>query len=140
MRTVGGFTYLPISSQVFGDASVAQSLLSHHQNGDFFSINWGFGIAVMLGAYVSGGISGGHLNPAVTLALAISKKFKWKKVAVYFAGQYLGAFLAATVVYAVYYGKYKHFSTLLISYRKKINKDQILIKNSKVVTRLQQYF
>ena len=99
--------YLPISSQVFGDASVAQSLLSHHQNGDFFSINWGFGIAVMLGAYVSGGISGGHLNPAVTLALAISKKFKWKKVAVYFAGQYLGAFLAATVVYAVYYGKYK---------------------------------
>ena len=98
--------YLPISSQVFGDASVAQSLLSQHQNGDFFSINWGFGIAVMLGAYVSGGISGGHLNPAVTLALAISKKFKWKKVAVYFAGQYLGAFLAATVVYAVYYGKY----------------------------------
>ena len=74
----------------------------------------------MLGAYVSGGISGGHLNPAVTLALAISKKFKWKKVAVYFAGQYLGAFLAATVVYAVYYGEYKHFSTLLISYRKKL--------------------
>ena len=85
---------------------MAQTKLSKQQNGDFFSINWGFGIAVMLGAYVSGGISGGHLNPAVTLALAISKKFEWKRLPVYFAGQYLGAFLAAAIVYAVYYGKY----------------------------------
>ena len=91
---------------------MAQTKLSKQQNGDFFSINWGFGIAVMLGAYVSGGISGGHLNPAVTLALAISKKFELKKLPVYFAGQYLGAFLAATIVYAVYYGKYNQITIL----------------------------
>ena len=103
--------------QVFGDASVAQTLLSRHQNGDFFSINWGFGIAVMLGVYVSGGISGGHLNPAVTLALAISKKFQWKKVHIYFVAQYLGAFLAATIVYAVYYGEL-HNTSLFPDLRK----------------------
>ena len=94
---------------------MAQTKLSKQQNGDFFSINWGFGIAVMLGAYVSGGISGGHLNPAVTLALAVSKKFEWKRLPVYFAGQYLGAFLAATIVYAVYYGKYNQITISLCS-------------------------
>ena len=58
---------------MFGDASVAQSVLSKGASGDFFSINWGFGIAVMLGIFVSGGVTGGHLNPAVTLAMAIGK-------------------------------------------------------------------
>ena len=90
---------------MFGDASVAQSVLSGEKNGDFFSINWGFGIAVMLGIFVSGGVSGGHLNPAVTLAMAIGKKLQWKKVPVYFLAQYLGAFVAAAVVYFVYYGE-----------------------------------
>ena len=80
-------------------------MLSQKDLGDFFSINWGFGIAVMLGIFVSGGVSGGHLNPAVTLAMALGKKLAWKKVPIYFAAQYSGAFLAASVVYFVYYGK-----------------------------------
>ena len=91
--------------QVFGDASVAQSVVSKQANGDFFSINWGWGVAVMLGVFVSGGVSGGHLNPAVTLAMALRKKLEWKKVPVYFLAQYLGAFLGAALVYFVYYGK-----------------------------------
>lgn len=88
---------------VFGDASVAQSVLSKGASGDFFSINWGFGIAVMLGIFVSGGVTGGHLNPAVTLAMAIGKQLHWKKVPIYFLAQYLGAFVAAAVVYGLYY-------------------------------------
>jgi len=88
---------------VFGDASVAQKTLSRGALGDFFSINWGFGLAVMLGIFVSGGVSGGHLNPAVTLAMAIGKQLPWKKVPIYFLAQYLGAFTAASVVYGLYY-------------------------------------
>ena len=81
---------------------MAQSVVSQRANGDFFSINWGWGVAVMLGVYVSGGVSGGHLNPAVTLAMALRKKLEWKKVPVYFLAQYLGAFLGAALVYFVY--------------------------------------
>ena len=90
---------------MFGDASVAQSTLSRKAMGDFFSINWGFGLAVMLGIFVSGGVTGGHLNPAVTLAMAVGKQLPWKKVPIYFLAQYLGAFTAASLVYGVYYGK-----------------------------------
>ena len=103
---------------MFGDASVAQSILSKGALGDFFSINWGFGIAVMLGIFVSGGVSGGHLNPAVTLAMAIAKQLHWKKVPIYFLAQYLGAFAAAALVYGLYYGlcllTYLPVTTLLI--------------------------
>ena len=42
----------------------------------FFSVNWGWALAIMLGVYVSQGVSGGHLNPAVTIALAVSGKLK----------------------------------------------------------------
>jgi len=59
-----------------------------------------------LGVYTSGGVSGGHINPAVTLAFAVTKKFPWRKVPFYFLGQYLGALLASVVVYFVYYGKF----------------------------------
>ena len=58
----------------------------------------------MMGVYVSFGVSGGHLNPAVTIAMAISGKLSWKKVPVYMLGQYLGAFLGAVMVYLIYYG------------------------------------
>ena len=50
----------------------------------------GYGFALMIGILVSGGVSGGHLNPAVTLALAIFKKCSWKQVPVYMVAQYLG--------------------------------------------------
>ena len=58
-----------------------------------------------MGVYVSAGISGGHLNPAVTLAMAISGKLNWKKVPIYMIAQYFGAFLGALFVYLIYYGK-----------------------------------
>lgn len=53
--------------------------------------------------------SGGHLNPAVSVAGAIMKKFKWQKVPYYMLAQYLGAFIAACGTYAVYAGKYLNF-------------------------------
>jgi len=91
----------------FGDGSVAQKVLSKGANADFFSINWGYGVAVMLGVYVSLGVSGGHLNPAVTIALALSGKVKnWKRnVPAYLIGQYLGCFCGAAVVFGIYHNQ-----------------------------------
>lgn len=86
----------------FGTASVAQCILTNKANGDFFSINWGWGIGVTLGVLVSGGISGGHINPAVSVSLAVWGKFPWNKVPIYMIGQYIGAFLASAMVYGVY--------------------------------------
>ncbi|HEV8071175.1 MAG TPA: MIP family channel protein [Planctomycetaceae bacterium] len=87
---------------VFGTAVDAQVILSKQQNGQYLSINLGWGLGVMMGMYVAGGISGAHLNPAVSLALAVQKKFAWGKVIPYWIMQVAGAFAAAAVTYLVY--------------------------------------
>ncbi len=68
----------------------------------------GWGLAVMLGIYVAGAISGAHLNPAVTLGFAIRGKFAWSKVIPYWVAQVLGAFIAALILYFVYQGALVH--------------------------------
>lgn len=73
----------------------------------FGPANWliilfGWAFAVMFAAYVAGGISGAHLNPAVTLAFAIGRKFDWKNVVPYCVAQFIGAFSGAALVYVVY--------------------------------------
>src|SRR5947209_10213396 len=65
-------------------------------------IIFGWGFAVMLGIYVSGAISGAHLNPAVTLALAATKRFAWNKAGAYILAQVLGAFVAAALLHFVH--------------------------------------
>lgn len=65
-------------------------------------IAWGWGFAVVFGVYVAGGVSGAHLNPAVTLAFAVRRDFPWRKVLPYWLAQVLGAFVAAALVYACY--------------------------------------
>jgi glycerol uptake facilitator protein len=80
---------------------------SGRQSVAFGPANWliivlGWAFAVMLATYVAGGISGAHLNPAVTLAFALARKFSWRNVIPYWIAQLAGAFSAAAVVYAVY--------------------------------------
>jgi len=86
----------------FGDGSVAQSVLSRGQNGEFLSINIAWGWAVALGVWLAGGVSGGHLNPAVSLLMAILGRISISQMFVYMVAQYLGAFVGAATVYGTY--------------------------------------
>src|SRR6266511_2050070 len=84
---------------VFGVGVVAQVVLSRQTAGSFLSINIAWGLAVTMGCYVSAGVTGAHLNPAVTLALAAHRRFPWNRVVPYSAAQIAGAFAASAVVF-----------------------------------------
>lgn len=71
--------------------------------GDWSTISFGYGIALMMGLYVSAGVSGGHLNPAVTVAMCRHDRCEWKKAPYYIAAQFAGAFVGALIVYIGYY-------------------------------------
>ena len=88
---------------VFGVGVVAQTVLSGGSAGTTLSINIAWGLAVTMGCYVAAGVTGAHLNPAVTLALAVHRGFPWSKVGAYTAAQMAGAFVASAVVYATYH-------------------------------------
>ena len=87
---------------VFGTGVVAQVVLSGDANGTYLSINLAWGLAVTMAIYCSGGVSGAHLNPAVTVALALRRGFPWTKVAPFCAAQVAGAFSGAAVTFLTY--------------------------------------
>lgn len=82
---------------LFGVGVVAQ-VVAAKGLGDHDSIAWAWGLGVTFGIYVAGRISGAHLNPAVTLALAACQDFPWRKVLPYSVAQTAGAFVAALIV------------------------------------------
>ncbi|CAN0076476.1 unnamed protein product [Lampetra planeri] len=89
---------------LFGCGSVAQVELSDGTKGRFLTINLAFGFAVTMGAYCAAGVSGAHLNPAVSMALAVLGRFSWSKFPLYVTAQLLGAFMGAGTVFGLYYG------------------------------------
>jgi MIP family channel proteins len=88
---------------VFGVGVVAQVVLSRNGAGSYLSINIAWGLAVVMGCYVSAGVTGAHLNPAVTLALAAHRRFPWDKVLPYSIAQVAGAFAASAIVFLTYH-------------------------------------
>lgn len=93
----------------FGNGVVAMVQLFGHGlpgeivNGGFTNITIAWGLAVTMGIYIAGRISGAHLNPAVTLAMAVFRGFSWMKVLPYFIAQTAGAFVAAALVFWNYH-------------------------------------
>ncbi|KAK9383110.1 aquaporin-like protein [Kockiozyma suomiensis] len=95
---------------VFGDGSVAQKVLSNEAAGNEMSVNFSFGVGVMIGFLVSvAGGAAGHLNPAITLANCIFRKFPWKKLPMYFLAQFLGCGFGAAIVFGTYRTSITHF-------------------------------
>ncbi len=100
---VGTFLLMVLGLGVNANVSLKKT---KGQGGGWLLINWGWGIAVFVGVYVVGDISGAHINPAVTIGLALAGKFSWDLVGGYILFQMLGAILAAALVWLQYR---KHF-------------------------------
>jgi glycerol uptake facilitator len=89
---------------LLGNGVVACVLLnlSKGQNAGWIVITFGWGMAVMLGVFAAAQFSGAHLNPAVTLGFALEGRTEWGDVPEYLAGEFLGAFIGATLVWLAY--------------------------------------
>lgn len=89
---------------LLGDGVVAGVLLnkSKAQNSGWIVITVAWSMAVFVGAYSVASVSGAHLNPAVSIGLAAAGKFPWGNVPIYVAGQFIGAFIGATLVWIHY--------------------------------------
>jgi glycerol uptake facilitator protein len=70
--------------------------------GDWLLITGGWALAVAFAVWTAGGVSGAHLNPAITLGLAVRRRFSWQKVLPYWGAQVIGAFAGAALVFGVY--------------------------------------
>jgi glycerol uptake facilitator protein len=90
---------------MFGNGVVAMVVLfgsgapGEIVHGGFTNITFGWGLGVTMGCYIAGKISGAHLNPAVTIALAVFRGFPWRKVLPYSIAQIAGGFVAAALVF-----------------------------------------
>jgi glycerol uptake facilitator protein len=96
----GTFLLILLGDGVVANVGLAPRLASAAYNWN--TISWGWGFAVVVAVYVTAGVSGAHLNPAVTFGLAVKGDFPWSKVIPYVIAQFIGAFLGALGVFLVY--------------------------------------
>ncbi|HEY5902802.1 MAG TPA: MIP family channel protein [Anaerolineales bacterium] len=96
----GTFILILLGDGVVANVGLAPRLAAPAYNWNTITIGWAF--AVIVAVYVSAGVSGAHLNPAVTVALAMKRGFPWGQVVPYILAQMVGAFLGALGVYLVY--------------------------------------
>ncbi|MGF1680954.1 MIP/aquaporin family protein [Photobacterium minamisatsumaniensis] len=94
----------------FGVGCVAALVLTGAEFGQWeISIMWGLGVAIAI--YCTAGVSGAHINPAVTIALALFHGFDKRKVLPYIAAQMLGAFCTAALIYGLYSNLFADYET-----------------------------
>jgi glycerol uptake facilitator protein len=96
----GTFILILLGDGVVANVGLAPRLAAPAYNWNTITIGWAF--AVIIAVYITGGVSGAHLNPAVTIALAVKRGFPWAKVVPFIVAQMIGAFLGALGVYLIY--------------------------------------
>lgn len=96
----GTFILILLGDGVVANVGLAPRLAAPAYNWNTITLGWAF--AVVVAVYVTAGVSGAHLNPAVTLALAVKRGFSWGKVIPYWIAQMIGAFLGALGVFLCY--------------------------------------
>ncbi|XP_040269821.1 aquaporin-9 [Bufo bufo] len=94
----------------FTCCSIATSVLNYGTSGGTLGAVVGCSLAVTMAIYASGGVSGGHVNPAVSFAMCITGKLPWVKLPFYVSAQFLGAIAGSAVVFGVYYDALKSYS------------------------------
>ncbi|NWW79892.1 AQP10 protein, partial [Climacteris rufus] len=82
----------------------AQTVTSFETKGNLLTSYLAGALAVMVGIYTGGGISGAHMNPAFSLAMCLMEQFPWWKFPIFVVVQTLGSFMSAGTVYILYYG------------------------------------
>lgn len=89
---------------LLGDGVVANVLLAKTKgnNSGWIVITTAWAMAVFVGVFSVAAVSGAHINPAVTISLAVAGKFSWANVPIYILGQFIGAFIGATLVWLAY--------------------------------------
>ncbi|XP_076592983.1 aquaporin-10a isoform X2 [Chaetodon auriga] len=95
---------------LFGCSASAQVKTSRETKGQFLSVNMAFSVGVMSAMYLTKGITGAHLNPAVTLSFCVFGQARWGRLVPYCLSQLLGAYMASGLVYLVYYDAIMAFS------------------------------
>jgi len=94
---------------IFGLGVVAQVVLSKSSLGSHDAIAWAWGFGVTFGILVAGKVTGAHLNPAVTVTVAVFRGFSWAKVGPYIIAQFLGFFIGAIIIRYNYAGSLAAF-------------------------------
>ena len=111
---IGTAILLLLGSGVVANVNLKNTNAENQSKWVLITSAWGF--SVFVGAYISSSYSGAHLNPAVTIGLAVAGKFSWALVPNYILSQLIGAMLGSWINYILYIDHYK------------ITKDENLVK------------
>ncbi|XP_041098922.1 aquaporin-10-like [Polyodon spathula] len=95
---------------LFGCAAAAQVKTTSEAKGQYLSVNLASAVGVISAVYISRGVSGAHLNPAVSLSFCMLGRFEWKRLPFYILFQIMGAFAASGTVFLQYYDAIMHYS------------------------------
>lgn len=114
---------------LLGDGVVAQVVFATRGVSDWNTIVWGWGMAVAMAVYVAGGLTGAHINPAVTLAAVVRRGMKIGDAIYYWIGQFAGAFVGAFLVWVMYHGDFVGQGYMNVFYTAPANDNYTLINS-----------
>uniref|UniRef100_UPI00398EC12B aquaporin-9b n=1 Tax=Pristiophorus japonicus TaxID=55135 RepID=UPI00398EC12B len=94
---------------LFGCGSLAQSILSRGVSGNLLTSSIAFPFGITIAVYATIGVSGGHLNPAISLSMCVLGRLQWLKLPIYCVAQLVGAFVGSAAVFGLYYDAFMAF-------------------------------